>query len=65
VTLTDSASGSERSLPTDDRAWTAAERHKLRGLAKNNTPVRKIARTLNRSVASTGNMAAKLGIVLN
>jgi hypothetical protein len=65
VTLTDNASGSDRSLPTDDRAWTAAERHKLGGLAKNNTPVRKIARTLNRSVASTGNMAAKLGIVLN
>jgi hypothetical protein len=65
VTLRDDASTSERSLPTDDRAWTAAEKHKLRGLAKNNTPVRKIARTLNRSVASTGTMAAKLGIVLN
>ena len=65
MTLRDDASTSERSLPTDDRAWTAAEKHKLRELAKNNTPVRKIARTLNRSVASTGTMAAKLGIVLN
>jgi hypothetical protein len=41
-------------------------KNKLRGLAENNTTVRKIARTLNRSVASTsGAMAAKLGVVLN
>jgi len=65
VTLEDDASTGEQSRRTYDRAWTAAEKHKLRGLAKNNTPVRKIARTLNRSVASTGIMAAKLGIVLN
>jgi hypothetical protein len=65
VTLRDDASTGERSPPTDDRAWTAAEKHKLRGLAKNNTPVRKIARTLNRSVASTRTVAAKLGIVLD
>jgi hypothetical protein len=65
VTLSDGASTGERSPRADDRAWTAAEKHKLRGLAKNNTPVGKIARTLNRSVASTGIMAAKLGIVLD
>jgi hypothetical protein len=56
---------SEQSLRIYSRAWTAAEKHKLRGLAKKNTPMKKIARTLNRSVASTGTMAAKLGIVLN
>jgi hypothetical protein len=65
VTLKDDATTGERTLRTDDRAWTAAEKHKLRGLAKNNTPVRKIARILNRSVASTGDMAARLGIALN
>jgi len=65
VTLSDDATTGERSLRADDSAWTADEKHKLRGLAKNNTPVRKIARTLNRSVASTGDMAARLGIVLN
>jgi hypothetical protein len=65
VTLSDGASTGERSLRADDRAWTAAEKHKLRGLAKNNTSVRKIARILNRSVVSTGTMAAKLGIVLD
>jgi len=65
VTLREDAIADERTLRTDDRVWTAAEKHKLRGLAKNNTPVRKIARTLNRSVASTETMAAKLGIVLD
>jgi hypothetical protein len=65
VTLSDDASTGERTLRTDDRVWTAAEKHKLRGLAKNNTPVKKIARTLNRSVVSTGTMAAKLSIVLD
>ena len=65
MTLREDAIADERTLRTDDRVWTAAEKHKLRGLAKNNTPVRKIARTLNRSVASTETMAAKLGIVLD
>jgi len=65
VTLREDAIDGERTLRTDDRVCTAAEKHKLRRLAKNNTPVRKIARTLNRSVASTETMAAKLGIVLD
>lgn len=65
MTLSDDTSTGERTLRTDDRAWTAAEKHKLRGLAKNNTSVRKIARILNRSVVPTGTMAAKLGIVLD
>jgi hypothetical protein len=37
VTLEDDASTGEQSPRTDDRAWTAAEKHKVRGLAKNNT----------------------------
>lgn len=63
---------SERSLgkiasPTKQighRHWTAVDKYKLKGLAEQRIPVRKIARALNRSVAITTSMAAKLGIQL-
>ncbi|MGY4254275.1 hypothetical protein ACVI1L_001343 [Bradyrhizobium sp. USDA 4516] len=51
------------SRSTGGRPWT--EKYKLRGMAKSNTPVEKIARSLNRSIASTATAAARLGIVLN
>ncbi|MGY4226964.1 hypothetical protein ACVMIH_004325 [Bradyrhizobium sp. USDA 4503] len=53
------------SRSTGGRPWTVAEKYKLRGMAKSNTPVEKIARSLNRSIASTATAAARLGIVLN
>ncbi|MCC8978142.1 hypothetical protein [Bradyrhizobium acaciae] len=59
------AAANKESGPASGRPWTAAEKYKLRGLAKTNTPVEKIARSLNRSVTSTATTAARLGIVLN
>ena len=43
------------------REWTAVEKFKLRGLAKQAHSARKIARTLKRPIDATVAMAAKLG----
>ncbi|WP_409903668.1 hypothetical protein [Bradyrhizobium sp.] len=57
-----SATVSQGSPGENDRVWTATAKHKLKGLAKQNVPIDKIARTLKRSVASTEAMIAKLGV---
>jgi hypothetical protein len=50
---------------TGNRDWTAAEKYKLKGLAKSHVPAERIARILRRPVAATIAMAAKLGISLD
>jgi hypothetical protein len=44
------------------RKWTATEIHKLKGLAKKNVAVEKIARTLKRTIAATTLKASLLGV---
>ena len=53
--IVDKASGSA------EREWTAVEKFRLKGLAKQAFPVEKIARTLKRPVDATVAMATKLG----
>ncbi|MBR1223004.1 hypothetical protein JQ557_33745 [Bradyrhizobium sp. U87765 SZCCT0131] len=48
-----------------ERAWTAVEKHKLRGLARSGMPAERIARILRRPVAVTIAMALRIGIELN
>jgi hypothetical protein len=52
--------GSELSRRTA-RGWTAAEKFRLRGLAKQGYSAEKIARLLRRPVDTTVTMAARLG----
>jgi hypothetical protein len=47
------------------RPWTATDVYKLKGLAKQNVGVEKIARALKRTVAATTVMAAKRGVSLD
>lgn len=49
---------------TNDRRWTAVERHKLRGLIQREMPASAIARSLKRPLASITAMAASLGLLL-
>jgi hypothetical protein len=51
-----------RASDPNDRAWTAVEKYKLRGLVDRRLPAGKIARTLRRPVASVAAMAASLGL---
>jgi hypothetical protein len=53
--IVDKASGSA------EREWTAVEKFRLNGLAKQALPAEKIARTLKRPVDATVAMATKLG----
>jgi hypothetical protein len=53
--IVDKASGSA------EREWTAVEKFRLKGLAKQALPAEKIARTLKRPVDATVAMATKLG----
>jgi len=46
------------------REWTAVEKFRLRGLAKQSYSAEKIARTLKRPVEATVAMATKLGFHL-
>jgi hypothetical protein len=46
------------------REWTATEIHKLKGLAKKNVGVEKIARTLKRTVFATTVKASLVGVSL-
>jgi hypothetical protein len=60
-------SSANLSLPKNQighRQWTAVDKYKLKGLAEQRVPARKIARVLKRSVAVTTSMASKLGIPL-
>jgi hypothetical protein len=47
------------------RPWTATDVYKLKGLAKQNVGVEKIARALKRTVAATTVMAVKRGVSLD
>ena len=47
------------------RAWTATDVYKLRGLAKKNVEIAKIARALNRSPDAALEKARQLNIELN
>ncbi len=46
------------------REWTAVEKYRLKGLAKQAYSAEKIARALRRSVDATVAMASKLGLQL-
>jgi hypothetical protein len=47
------------------REWTATEIYKLKGLAKKNVGVEKIARTLKRTVFATTVKASLVGVSLD
>jgi hypothetical protein len=47
--------------PAASREWTAVEKFRLKGLAKQAHSAEKIARTLKRPVGATVAMATKLG----
>jgi hypothetical protein len=49
---------------TDLREWTAVEKFRLKGLAKQAYPADKIARVLKRPVGATVAMASRLGLHL-
>jgi hypothetical protein len=51
--------------PTKLRAWTATDVYKLKGLAKKNVEISKIARALNRSPDAALKKARELNIQLN
>lgn len=55
----------QRVQASNDRPWTAVEKHKLRGLVDRQQPILKIARTLRRPLASVVAMASGLGLPLN
>lgn len=64
MSQTSSNSGAIVQKQIGHRQWTAVEKYRLKGLAEQNVPARKIARALRRSVAITTSMASKLGIPL-
>lgn len=49
---------------TQRRDWTEADDIELKSLAKQRTPARAIAKSLNRSLAATRQRAVKLGVSL-
>lgn len=51
--------------PIKFRAWTATDVYKLKGLAKKNVEISKIARALNRSPDAALEKARQLNIQLN
>jgi hypothetical protein len=48
-----------------EREWTAVEKFRLKGLAKQAQPAEKIARALRRPVGDTVAMASRLGVPLD
>ena len=46
------------------RAWTAVDVRNLKGLAKEKTPVSKIAKSLKRTIGATRQKAFSLGVSL-
>jgi hypothetical protein len=55
----------QRVQASNDRPWTAIEKHKLRGFVDRQQPTLKIAHTLRRSLASVVAMASDLGLPLS
>jgi len=51
----------DKTVRSAEREWTAVEKFRLRGLAKQALSAEKIARTLKRPVDATVAMATKLG----
>jgi hypothetical protein len=58
----DIAQGTSRS---PEREWTAVEKFRLKGLAKQTPSAAKIAKALRRPVSATIAMASKLGLPLD
>jgi hypothetical protein len=54
-----------RTGSTVEREWTAVEKFRLKGLAKQARPAAKIARALGRPVGDTVAMASRLGVPLD
>ena len=55
----------QQSSRSTARQWTAVEKFRLKGLAKQALSAEKIARALGRSVGATVAMASKLGVSLD
>lgn len=53
---------SPRPSRSNERPWTAVEKHKLRGMVDRGLPTSKIARNLRRPHASVVAMATSLGL---